>query len=158
MARPIVFLLASVVPLLAMSGCGPALSSYLITTAGADLEGARAAGADKYAIYEYTAATLYLHKAREEASFADFGPAIDYASRADELAKKGIEKAQREKMAPTPEAAPVSPVVAPIVAPTAPVTTSPPPRVIIKKVAPPADASAPAPAKPAAPAPAPSKP
>jgi hypothetical protein len=79
------------------SACGPLVSTYLILGAQADLEGAQAAEAKTYAVYEYTAADEYLHKAREEQGFADFGPAIDFAYRARELAQKATLRAQDEK-------------------------------------------------------------
>jgi hypothetical protein len=78
-------------------GCGPVMSTYLILSAQADLDGAQAAEAEKYAIYEYTAATEYLHKAREEQGYADFGPSIDFAYKAGEYAVKGRERAEKEK-------------------------------------------------------------
>lgn len=79
------------------TGCGPIISSYLIVGAQADLEGARAAEAEKYAVYEYTAASEYLHKAREEQGYADFGPSIDFAYKAQDLAQKATARAQDEK-------------------------------------------------------------
>src|SRR5688500_17864388 len=39
--------------LLGASGCGPVISTYLIVAAQADLDGAQAAEAEKYAVYEY---------------------------------------------------------------------------------------------------------
>lgn len=80
-----------------LTGCGPSISTYLIVSAQAELDGAKAADAQKYAIYEYTAAEEYLQKAREEQGYADFGPAIDYAYKAQELAKKATERAEKEK-------------------------------------------------------------
>lgn len=82
---------------LSLTGCGPILSTYLILSAQAELDGANAAEAEKYAVYEYTAAAQYLHKAREEQGYADYGPSIDYAFKAEEMAKKGSEKANEEK-------------------------------------------------------------
>jgi hypothetical protein len=81
----------------ALSGCGPVISTYLIVSAQADLDGAQAAEAEKYSVYEYVAADQYLHKAREEQGYADFGPSIDFAYKADDLAKKAIARAQDEK-------------------------------------------------------------
>lgn len=81
----------------ATSGCGPLISTYLIVGAQADLEGAQAAEAEKYAVYEYTAASEYLHKAREEQGYADFGPSIDFAYKAQDLAQKATARAQDEK-------------------------------------------------------------
>lgn len=92
---PLVVVCAVALPLL--TGCGPILSTYLILSAQADLEGAKAAEAEKYAVYEYTMASEYLHKAREEQGYADFGPSIDYAFKAEEMAAKGTEKANLEK-------------------------------------------------------------
>lgn len=80
-----------------LTGCGPVMSSYLIVSAQAELDGAKAAEAEKYAIYEYTAATEYLDKAREEQGYADFGPSIDYGYKASELAKKARERAEKER-------------------------------------------------------------
>lgn len=76
------------------------MSTYLIISAQAELDGAQAAEAEKYALYEYTASSEYLAKAREEQGYADFGPAIDYAFKAQELAVKAKERAeqQREKL------------------------------------------------------------
>ena len=87
--------LCAVVPL--FSGCGPVISTYLIVSAQADLDGAKAAEAEKYAVYEYTAADQYLHKAREEQGYADFGPSIDFAFKADDLAQKATSRAKDEK-------------------------------------------------------------
>lgn len=94
----LVVVCAAVLPLAGLlTGCGPILSTYLILSAQADLDGAQAAEAEKYAVYEYTMSAQYLHKAREEQGYADFGPAIDYAFKAEEMAKKGTEKANEEK-------------------------------------------------------------
>ena len=79
------------------AGCGPVISSYLIVSAQADLDGARAAESEKYAVYETTAATEYLHKAKEEQGYADFGPAIDYAYKAQDMAQKARQRADDEK-------------------------------------------------------------
>ena len=92
-----------------MTGCGAAVSSYLILNAQAELDGAEAAEADKYAPYEYTKAQQYLHKAREEQGYADFGPAIEYAFSAQEYAELGRKKADEAKSLaqPPPASAPV---------------------------------------------------
>lgn len=79
------------------TGCGPVISSYLIVSAQADLDGARAAESEKFAVYETTAATEFLHKAKEEQGYADFGPAIDYAYKAQDMAQKARAKAEDEK-------------------------------------------------------------
>ena len=95
--RRLVVAFAIVAAACSLSGCGPIISTYLIVSAQADLDGAKAAEAEKYAVYEYTAADQYLHKAREEQGYADFGPAIDFAYKADDLAKKALDKAADEK-------------------------------------------------------------
>lgn len=93
----LVVALGSVLSVLALTGCGPVISTYLIVSAQAELDGAEAAQADKYAVYEHTAASEYLAKAREEQGYADFGPAIDYAFKANELAVKAKERADTER-------------------------------------------------------------
>ena len=75
------------------SGCGPILSTVLIQQAAAELEGAKAAHAEIHAPYEYTGAELYLEKAKEQQGYAEFSPAVDFAYKARELAKRGKEKA-----------------------------------------------------------------
>ena len=84
------------------AGCGPLISTQLILSAQAELEGASAAQADTFATYEMVAAQTYLDKAREEQGYADFGPAIDYAFKAEKLAKKARERAVKECEKATP--------------------------------------------------------
>jgi len=96
MPRLVIALLSSLLVSLA-SGCGPLISSYLIISAQAELDGADAAQGERFAPYEYTAATEYLAKAREEQGYADFGPSIDYAFKANELAVKAKERAEKER-------------------------------------------------------------
>jgi len=80
-----------------VSACGPARSTILIIDAQAALDGATTAQADKYALYEYTAAEAYLQKAREEQGYADFEPAMDFAEKAKEMAQKATSKAQSRR-------------------------------------------------------------
>jgi hypothetical protein len=47
--------------------------------ADAQLEGARAAGAEKNATYEWTLAQMYLHKAKEQVGRSQYETAINYA-------------------------------------------------------------------------------
>ena len=75
------------------TGCGPILSTVLIQQAATELEGAKAAHAEIHAPYEYTGAELYLEKAREQQGYAEFAPAVDFAYKARELAKRGKDKA-----------------------------------------------------------------
>jgi len=73
------------------------LSTYLILSAQAELDGAKAAQAPVHAPYEYTSSETYLEKAREEQGYADFGPSVSYAWRAREMAIKGRTKAEEAK-------------------------------------------------------------
>ena len=50
----------------ALSGCGPIKSTSHLLDAEVQIQAARTAGAEKLAPYEWTAANLYIHKAREE--------------------------------------------------------------------------------------------
>jgi hypothetical protein len=76
------------------TGCGPIWSSVVIANAEADVAAATAANAETLAPYEYTSATEYLQKAREEQSFAEFEAAIDFANVARDQAQKGTKRAQ----------------------------------------------------------------
>src|SRR5678816_4284408 len=83
---PTVAVLA-VAPLL---GCGPVeYISQVGNKAASAVSSAKLAQADRYAPYEYTAAEEYLHKAREEAGYAEYEDAIEFGRRAEELANKG---------------------------------------------------------------------
>jgi hypothetical protein len=83
--------LAWVVSLTAVvSGCGPIeyINQVGVKAAGA-VSAAKLAQADRYAPYEYTAAEEYLHKAREEAGYAEYQDAIEFGRKAEELANRG---------------------------------------------------------------------
>jgi len=74
--------------------CGPVEYLTQVTRrASSAVEAARAAGADRLAPYEYTSAVEYLHKAREEASAAQFQPAIRFGHKAEEMAEKARQRA-----------------------------------------------------------------
>jgi len=70
--------------------CGPVKSTAVIL----DAEGAcrqaevEHAGEVKEASYYYHSATQYLEKAKEEQGYADYDAAIDFGTRAKELAEK----------------------------------------------------------------------
>ncbi len=72
------------------SGCGPIeyINQVGIKAAGA-VSAAKLAQADRYAPYEYTCAEEYLHKAREEAAYAEYEDAIEFGHKAEEFANKG---------------------------------------------------------------------
>jgi hypothetical protein len=59
------------------------------------LEGARSAGAERQAAYEYTAADAYYQKAREENARARYGAAAEHARKATILAEEAQVKARR---------------------------------------------------------------
>ncbi len=118
--------------LLAFStGCGPIFSTYLIADAESKVAAAKAAEADRYAIYEYTASEACLKKANEELGYADYGPAIDYAFKAGEFAAKGMTKATEERHKHIDE--PTMPASGETTEPT-PTPTPTPKKVIIKKL------------------------
>ncbi len=84
-----------VVGLLANSGCGPIQSTSFLLDAEAMLEAARTAQAERLAPYEWTAANLYLHKAKEEVGYADFEQAVDYSKKAVDFATRARNGAQK---------------------------------------------------------------
>jgi hypothetical protein len=72
-----------------LSGCGPIeYMSQVSSKAASAVSAAKLAAADRYAPYEYTAAEEYLHKAREEAAYAEYQDAIEYGRKAEELANR----------------------------------------------------------------------
>jgi hypothetical protein len=82
---PTVAVLA-VAPLL---GCGPVeYISQVGNKAASAVSSAKLAQADRYAPYEYTAAEEYLHKAREEAGYAEYQVAIEYGRKSEDLANR----------------------------------------------------------------------
>ena len=71
------------------AGCGPVqYVSQVTQRASMEVAAARSAGADKLAPYEFVTAELYLHKAREEAGYADYQAAIRYGKKAEIMARK----------------------------------------------------------------------
>jgi len=76
-----------------LGGCGPVQSTAYLLDADVQIEAARTAQADKYAPYEWTAANLYLHKAREEVGYSDFEVAVDFAQKASKYANEARDKA-----------------------------------------------------------------
>ena len=94
------------------SACGPIQSTAYLLDAAVQIEAARTAQAEKYAPYEWTAANLYLHKAREEVGYSDFEQAVDYSKKAAGYAKGARDQAMKqvERDAPPAEAPTVVPV------------------------------------------------
>jgi len=99
------------VPLLApllvsLWGCGPVeYINQVGNKAASAVSAAKLASAERYAPYEYTAAEEYLHKAREEAGHAEYGDAIEYGRKAEELANRAraitVERMAKESAAAT---------------------------------------------------------
>src|SRR5687768_17638109 len=77
-----------------VAGCGPVQSATLVVGAQAGLAAAKTAQADQHAPFEYVAAEEYLHKAREEQSYADFQLAVTYAEKSRDCAKVARSRAE----------------------------------------------------------------
>lgn len=91
--------------LVAASGCGPIQATSLMMDAELLLHTAKSADAPKLAVYDYTKAELYLHKAKEEEGYADHEIAIAYAQKAKEHAAKARDialKQTKSEERPTP--------------------------------------------------------
>jgi hypothetical protein len=87
--------------LAAAAGCGPIQSTPALIEADIEVEAARSARADAAAPYEFTSAEAYLRKAREEAGYAQYQAATDFALKARDLAKEAREKAINASNRPT---------------------------------------------------------
>ena len=87
--RPIPLLLA----IAFLSGCAAIDSARSLAAAEVALEGARAAGAEKQATYEYVSADANFQKAREENARARYRDAIDHSATAVKLADEARAKA-----------------------------------------------------------------
>ncbi|WP_164013151.1 DUF4398 domain-containing protein [Pyxidicoccus trucidator] len=77
----------------ALAACGPVKSTANILDAEVQIQAARTAGADKLAPFEWTAANLYLDKAREEVGYSDYQAGVDFAVKASRYANEAREKA-----------------------------------------------------------------
>lgn len=93
------------------AACGPIQSTALLVDAEAMLEAAEVAQAPRHAPYEWTAATLYVEKAKEEVGYSDYEQAVawarkavEFATRARDGALKAGRKAESEPAAPPPVA------------------------------------------------------
>lgn len=88
-----VLALFGLVGLYGLIGCGPVTSVTRIYDASVAIEAARAAQADRYAVYEFVSAVEYLKKAKEEEGYSDFQMAIDYAAKARKFADEARSRA-----------------------------------------------------------------
>ena len=77
----------------ALAACGPVKSTSSLIAADVEVEAARAAGAQKTAAYEYTAAETYLHEARVVAGYAQYQASEEYADKARKHAEEAKKKA-----------------------------------------------------------------
>jgi hypothetical protein len=97
-----------------LAGCGPVqYISQVTRRAAAEVAAAKSAGAEKYAPYEYTAAVEFLHKAREEAGYADYQAAIRFGNKAEEHAKKAREISIKSAGREGEEGEPIDPSATP---------------------------------------------
>ena len=76
-----------------LAGCGPLKSTTNLLDAEVQIQAARTAGAEKLAPYEWTAANLYIRKAREEVSYSDYQAGVDFAEKAARFATEARAKA-----------------------------------------------------------------
>jgi hypothetical protein len=86
-------LLLVLLGLTVLAGCGPVQSTSALIDADVEIEGARAAGAQTAATFEFTTAEAYLKKARELAGYSQFENSAVFAARAREIAKEARVKA-----------------------------------------------------------------
>ena len=68
-------------------GCGPIRAGSVIVDAAAEVNAARSAEGEKNAPYEFIAAEAYLHKAREDHSYAKFESALLFARKSVDCAR-----------------------------------------------------------------------
>jgi HEPN domain-containing protein len=78
---------------LSLNGCG-AISTYQLMSISQVVDQAREAGADEYAIYEYTMAERYLEKAYEETGHADYKIAVELGRQSEEWALKALRRVE----------------------------------------------------------------
>ena len=79
----------------ALAGCGPVRSTRDILDAEVQIQAARTAEAEKLAPYQWTAANLYLHKAREAVSYSDYESGVEFAAKASVCANEAREEAMK---------------------------------------------------------------
>jgi hypothetical protein len=95
------------------AACGPIQSTAFLIDAETMLEEARAAQATRLTPYEWTAASLYYSKAREEVGYSDYEQAVDYARKAVEFATRArdgaLKAARKAEGAPPLQPPPVGP-------------------------------------------------
>ncbi len=86
-------------------GCGPIeYLNQVASRAASAVAAAKQAEADRYAPYEYTEAEEYLHKAREEAGYAQYQDSIEFGHKAEEMAHRARAIALNHMSQPAPNA------------------------------------------------------
>lgn len=93
--RPWSLLLLLALP--ALGGCA-ARASYAILNAQRAYTNAVSGGADKYAPYELTLASEYLHKAIEEDGYASFEKSEQLAKASQDFSEKAVEASSQRKI------------------------------------------------------------
>jgi len=91
------------------AGCGPTQSTSYQMDAEIMMEAARSASAEKFAPYEWTAASLYLHKSKEEAGYGDWEQSVDYGKKAVDFATRARDTALKTTKRAEPASAPAEP-------------------------------------------------
>jgi hypothetical protein len=92
-------LLAAILCLASMTGCGSVYYAVSVNAAQARLEQARELGAETSAPYEYYYAREHLREAQLHAAEASYGDAATYAETAETYAQKAIDAIQSGKRA-----------------------------------------------------------
>jgi len=85
--------------MLILGACGPLGAHSAIARAHIALEAAEAAEAERFAVFEYRSAQLFLRKAKEEEGYSSFQEARDFAKMANQLADKARARALQNKKA-----------------------------------------------------------
>lgn len=91
-------------------GCGPITAHQSIRQATISVEAARAAQADRYAVYEFVSSVEFLKKARELEGYSEFQDAVNLAKTAAEYADKAKTRALNNPsrgLSPVPGSTPV---------------------------------------------------
>ena len=83
-------------PLLGAGCVAPIMTLVDLSDAEAEIAAAKTADAEKWAPYEYTAAQIYVHEAKDRMGYSGtyYQDAIEYAEKAYELGKQAKEKAE----------------------------------------------------------------
>ena len=102
MRRSLISWSSAVALTLVLAACGPVQSTSFLMDADIMIEAARTAQAPKTAVYEWTAANLYLDKAREEVGYSDYEQAVDFARKALSFATRARDAAVKAARANEP--------------------------------------------------------